>query len=229
MAKTLSWQTQRENIIPRLVIFDCDGVLVQSEELTLSVMAELVNSFCSSVGSTYRLAADAAIAKYRGRHIRQCLETIEAEAGLHFPDDFEPMLRVRARAVYDAELQPVPGVKALLQSLVVPHCVASSAPLEKVRHCLQITGLHMHFDRLFSCYEIQRWKPDPAVFQMACEAYGVAPSEAVVIEDSIPGIQAARAAGIPVYGFAPLSRMPELQAWGARPLTSMDSLITLLA
>lgn len=213
---------------PKLVIFDCDGVLIQSEEITLSVFADLVNHLLRERHDTQRLSPLMAVHRYRGRRIRECLEDVAALFELSVPPDFEAQLRSESLRRYDTDLIATPGVASLLSQLTIPHCVATSAPLEKVKHCLSITGLDGYFEHIFSCYEIKSWKPDPAIFQAACAHFQIAPGDALVIEDSVPGVMAAKAANIPVLGFAPQSRHAELLSCGATPFSSMSHLSEIL-
>lgn len=213
---------------PKLVIFDCDGVLIQSEEITLSVLAKLVNGYLRTVGDGRHISPGQATNLYRGRKISECIEDVFRQFGIAAPRNFEESVRAEALVAYKTELKATQGVAALLEKLTIPFCVASSAPIHKIEHCLALTGLDRYFDQIFSCYEIKKWKPDPLVFQVACAHFNVHPSQALVIEDSVPGVMAASAAKIPVLGFAPMNRHAELTQHGAITFTDMDQLLEIL-
>ncbi|WP_397452273.1 HAD family hydrolase [Pseudomonas sp. NA-150] len=214
---------------PALVIFDCDGVLVQSEEITLSVLADLFNAHLLEQQHPAHLNPRDCIQRFRGRKLGVCLAELQREYGVELPFYFEAALRVQAQAVYQTDLQATEGILDVLSCLNTRICVASSAPRSKVEVCLKLTRLWPWFEgKVFSCYELGQWKPDPLVFQVACARYHVEPDQALVIEDSVPGVQAAVAAGIPVLGFGPADRHSELRDAGATPFSRMSQLLDLL-
>lgn len=181
-----------------MVIFDCDGVLVDSEGIGSRVMAEM------AVPLGLRLSDEEALERFRGRKVATCVEEIEALIGDPVPEGFVKEFRQRCADRFRAELRPVPGIADLLGELDMPFCVASSAPLDKIRLVLDLCGLLHHFEgRIFSAYEIGCWKPDPGLFLHAAHALGVAPADCVVVEDSLVGVQAARAAGMAVFAYVP--------------------------
>src|SRR5262249_43441397 len=125
-----------------------------------------------------------------------------ASQGRSLPPDFVPALRARVRAAFAASLAPMPGISALLSGLNVAHCVASSSDLDRVSLSLTLTGLARHFgDRLFTSQMVARGKPAPDLFLHAAEQMGAAPARTLVIEDSVSGVTAGRAAGMKVWGF----------------------------
>jgi len=177
------------------VIFDCDGVLVASEELGNSVLAEMLTS------RGYKISADELIARFRGVNLTKCLEMLKHETGLELPVSFESNVRQRMSSAFKAQLQPVEGAQRLVESLQVPFCVASSGPRKKIEENLKSTNLYTHFaDSIFSGYEIGSWKPDPDLFLAAASHFGVAPKDCVVIEDSFVGVSAGVAADMTVLG-----------------------------
>jgi len=187
------------------VIFDCDGTLVDSEHIGNRVLAELI----SAQGRP--LTPDEAVARFRGMKLSECLSQIEAELGRPLPETFVPDFRRRTAAAFRASLRAMPGAKALIESIGVPVCVASSGPREKIELSLSITGLLPYFaGRIFSSYEVGSWKPEPGLFLHAAAAVAVAPSRCAVIEDSLPGIQAGLAAGMLVFAFQPSEVDPRL-------------------
>ncbi|MDB6142716.1 MAG: hydrolase [Pseudomonas sp.] len=215
---------------PGLIIFDCDGVLVQSEEITLTVLADLFNAQrLEHCPDQPPLLSEDCIQRFRGRHIGACLDELQDQYRIVLPFYFEASLREQALHRYRTDLHATEGVLDLVSRLNTHFCVASSAPRSKVEHCLRMTRLWPWFEgKVFSCYELGQWKPDPRVFQVACAHFHVKPSQALVIEDSVPGIQAAVAAGIPVLGFGPIERHAELSVAGAVPFSRMAQLLDLI-
>lgn len=211
---------------PKLVIFDCDGVLVQSEEITLSVLITLLNAH--ALGHA-QLDSEEFIERFRGRKIAACLEEAQQLLNIKVGGQFEADFRQQALLALTRNLKATEGIVEVLQKLDVPYCVASSAPRNKIEHCLRIAGLFSYFEgRIFSCYELGRWKPDPLVFLTACGTYGVDPVDALVVEDSVTGVQAAVAANIKVLGFGPPERHRLLTEAGASAFSDMRDLLTFI-
>jgi len=211
--------------VPKLVIFDCDGVLVQSEEITLSVLISMLNALVQ--GDTM-LDVTHFTEHFRGRKIAECLREAEQILNISVDEVFEQRFRERALHALTLGLTATEGIVEVLESLEVPYCVASSAPRNKIEHCLRLAGLFSYFEgRIFSCYELGRWKPDPLVFLTACRTYSIDVSDALVVEDSVTGIQAAVAAQIKVLGFGPPHRHAQLAAAGALPIADMRELLTI--
>lgn len=211
--------------VPKLVIFDCDGVLVQSEEITLSVLISMLNAL---VHGDATLDVTRFIEHFRGRRIAECLREAEQILNVRVDTEFEQRFRQQAQEALTLGLKATDGMVEVLDGLAVAYCVASSAPRNKIEHCLRIAGLFSYFEgRIFSCYELGRWKPDPLVFLTACDTYGVDVSDALVVEDSVTGIQAAVAANISVLGFGPKERHSQLAAAGALPIADMRELLAI--
>ncbi|MEZ6132459.1 MAG: HAD-IA family hydrolase [Planctomycetaceae bacterium] len=185
------------------VIFDCDGTLVDSETLSLAVLVESV----AELGLVISLAE--AMERFAGNELSVVFSDIEQRMGRTLPADFLDTFRSRQIGVLREHLQPVPGVHALLESLALPFCVASNAPLHKVNVCLETAGLMHHFQptAVFSAYQINSWKPAPDLFLLAAESLQVAPERCAVVEDSVFGIRAGLAAGMQVFGFDPHLRL----------------------
>ena len=178
-----------------LVIFDCDGVLIDSE--LLSVEADLA---CLSEEGL-DLSAEEILERYTGISMAGMLADLEARFGRSFPD-FADRHRRRLHALFEAGLKPIPGAAELLASLACKACVASSSTPERLRHALALVGLFDRFrPHIFSATEVARGKPAPDLFLYAAARMGVAPKRCVVIEDSIPGIVAAASAGMTAIGF----------------------------
>lgn len=181
---------------PLLVIFDCDGVLVDSEPIASRILAEVL----TEIG--FPLTPQQALARYTGISLPAVLARIESEWGRPLPKGFVAQLGERDRAAFRAELRPVAGVGEMLGALSVPRCVASSGTPGKIRANLDITGLLPHFEpHLFSAEMVARGKPAPDLFLLAAARMGLPPERCVVIEDSVAGVQAGCAAGMRVLGF----------------------------
>jgi HAD superfamily hydrolase (TIGR01509 family) len=208
----------------KLVIFDCDGVLVDSERIDTQVLIEMAAELELLIPPTQ------AIGLFRGRAIAQCVTLIEERLGRRAPADFIQAFRRRSAAVFERELRPIEGVAAALQQITIPVCVASSAPPEKIELALRLTGLLERFaGRIFSADQVGRAKPDPALFLHAARTLGCAPSECVVVEDSLVGVQAAVAAGMHVLGYADAAYGPTLAGAGGQVFAHMAELPALLA
>lgn len=185
---------------PDLVIFDCDGVLVDTERIAVRVDAEVL----AQLG--WPLTDEEIIQRFLGRTQRHMYDEIEAHFEGRLPDGWEVDFERRYLAALDVELKPVEGVVDVLDVLDVHDvatCVASSGSHEKMRHTLGHTGLYDRFDgRIFSATEVAHGKPEPDLFLHAAERMGVEPSRCVVVEDSHYGVQAARTAGMRSLGYA---------------------------
>lgn len=182
---------------PQCIIFDCDGVLVDSEATSIAVLLELG----ATIGFEMELAA--AIDHFSGQSLFTVLQYMEAQTGHQFPDDIIDQFRARTYTAFRQNLQAVPGIQTVLQALQLPRCVASNAPLEKIQLNLGLLNLLDFFDgRLFSAYSIQKWKPDPTLFLHAAAQMGYTPDQCLVVEDSTAGIQAAVDGGFTVVGYA---------------------------
>jgi len=179
-----------------LVIFDCDGVLVDSEVISCRAHAETLTRH------GYAITADQVLLRFLGVSDREARQTIESEMGRSLPDDFDAQIKQAALQRYASELAAIPYVGEAIDAIGVAKCVASSGTHEKIRHGLTCAGL---YDRLapdiFSATQVERGKPAPDLFLFAAERMQAAPARCVVIEDSIPGIKGARAAGMTVLGF----------------------------
>jgi len=181
--------------VPKLVIFDCDGVLVDSERLAVRTEVEIL----SSLG--WELGEPEVIERFVGRSARYMQEEIERRIGRGI--DWESEFELHYRRVFELELQPVEGVVDMLDRIRVPICVASSGSHEKIRFSLGLTGLLDRFgDRIFSVDDVENGKPAPDVFLHAADRMGVLPEKCAVVEDSVSGVSAGLAAGMTVFAFA---------------------------
>lgn len=181
----------------KCVIFDCDGVLVDSELITAKVLVRLVNDL------GFRIGLDFVVQEFLGKSLNDIMRHLNTLTNGHLPSNFESEYRRLTFEAFNNELEPIEGIHSVLENLKVPFCVASSGPLEKIRNNLTKTGLIDKFQgRMFSCYEIQRWKPKPDIFLYAAKNMGVTPDECAVVEDSGVGVQAAVAGGFDVFMYA---------------------------
>lgn len=174
-----------------LIIFDCDGVLVDSEIIANRVLAAHLSRF------GYPVTAAESRAQFLGRTIPGVIKMVQ-DAGVELPEDFEATLRARDVEAFKNDLKPVPGIAETLIHLEdIEKCVASSGSPDKIRSNLQTTGLIQHFDgRMFSAVDVDKPKPAPDLFFLAAARMNVAPSACVVIEDTALGIKAAKRAGM---------------------------------
>lgn len=180
-----------------LVIFDCDGVLVDTEPLALRVCARLG----AELG--WPLTEEEIIGRFLGRSERAVRAQIRERLGEELAARWGELYRERLDAAIDAELTAVDGITEALDALALPHCVASSGSHAKMRHTLTRTGLYERFaGRLFSAAEVAHGKPAPDLFLHAASRLGVPPERCAVVEDSQYGVRAARAAGMRCFGYA---------------------------
>jgi HAD superfamily hydrolase (TIGR01509 family) len=207
-----------------LVIFDCDGVVVDSERVVHEVFAEFV------AGLGVRLTQSEMLERFLGRTLADCLKVVAEHTGEPVPASVLDEYRARRDAVLRERVRPIPGAPEVLEQLDVPFCIASSGDHDKMRTTLGATGLLPLFaGRVFSATEVPRGKPAPDIFLHAAARMGVSPEEAVVIEDSVNGVLAGRAAGMTVLGYADLVAPQRLTAAGAqRVFTDMRELPKLL-
>jgi HAD superfamily hydrolase (TIGR01509 family) len=180
-----------------LVIFDCDGVLVDSERIAVRVEAE----YLAELG--WPLSQAEIVERFMGRTTEYMDEAVEAQLGSRLPGGWKDQFQRRYREAFAAELAPVDGVLEVLDQLSVPTCVASSGSHDKLRLTLGHTGLYGRFEgRIFSGYEVANGKPAPDLFLHAAARMGAEPARCAVVEDSRYGVLAARAAGMRAFGYA---------------------------
>lgn len=180
---------------PDLIIFDCDGVLVDSELLSCRCLSDVLAEF------GLELSVEQALGLFLGRSTAAIGQYFR-ERGRALPDEFLPRLKARVLDTFAGALQPIPDVGTVLATLKTPHCVASSSDIDRVSLSLNVTGLETHFDgRLYTAQMVKRGKPAPDLFLYAAEKMRAHPARTLVIEDSVSGVQAAKAAGMMVWGF----------------------------
>jgi HAD superfamily hydrolase (TIGR01509 family) len=179
-----------------LVVFDCDGVLVDSEIVSFEAEAELFGE----IGLT--LTAADLLGRFLGMSSASMFAIIEREHGVKLPPDFAERAVRRTLEAFDQRLKAIPGIAELLTKLPDRKCVASSSEPERIRHSLTLAGILHHFEpNIFSATQVKRGKPAPDLFLFAAERMGAAPDRCLAIEDSVAGVTAARAAGMSVLGF----------------------------
>jgi HAD superfamily hydrolase (TIGR01509 family) len=187
---------QNENMNFDLVIFDCDGVLVDSEVIACRVDADTLTRH------GYPITADQVLDRFLGRSMREVNLEVEAELGRSLPDDFSTQLLDELYRSFAAELEAVPHIHQTLDTIAQPVCVASSGSHERMRISLGRAGLYDKFaPHIFSATQVRNGKPAPDLFLFAAEQMAMSPKQCLVIEDSAPGIAAALAAGMTVLGF----------------------------
>jgi HAD superfamily hydrolase (TIGR01509 family) len=207
----------------KCIIFDSDGVLVDSETLSARVFQEM------ALELGFQLDFERAMEQFVGTSMKESIQFIEESIPGPIPDNFEQEFRRRTYEVFKRDLKAVPGIHEVVKKLQVPFCVASSGPAEKVRLNLGLTGLLEFFeDRIFSSYDIGKWKPDPGIFVHAASAMGFSPEECLVIEDSANGITAAINGGFMVFALAKENRKEHFQQLGAVTFSNMKELEKLL-
>lgn len=192
-----------------MVIFDCNGVLVDSEAIAASVLAEALQR----VG--LRLSPESVLGSLHGRRPADILATIERAAGLTLPPDFAAAVAVETLHRLRQELRAVAHAAHALSWIRGPKAVASSSPPERIRLSLEITGLLRYFEpRLYSASQVRSGKPAPDLFLLAAKCNNVDPADCVVVEDSAASIGAAAAAGMMPVGFVGASPTPGRLATG---------------
>ncbi len=206
----------REARWPEVVIFDCDGVLVDSELIALGVTRKMLG------GAGLALSDEETRERFLGMRQDGVLARIEKELGLPLPKGFSAALAREILATFERELKGVDGVRQAVAGLDARVCVASSSAPQRLRFALRVTGYESLFaPNIFSSAEVQRGKPWPDLFLFAARAMRAAPHDCLVIEDSVAGVTAARAAGMTAFGFVGASHFSataqgeELTAAGA--------------
>ena len=184
-----------------LVIFDCDGVLVDSEPLSNTVFSRALKR------EGLDWSVEETMGRLMGRSMKSCIEIVEGLLARQLPEDFVHQLQGDTFRIFrDAPLQAVPGIVGALDALEaagVETCVASSGGFDKMEVSLSVTGLWPRFEgRIFSASQVARGKPYPDLFLHAAISMNVQPFDCVVVEDSVPGVEAARAAGMRVFAYA---------------------------
>jgi HAD superfamily hydrolase (TIGR01509 family) len=213
---------------PSLIIFDCDGVLVDSEMISAKVLMEMLGE----IGMPIDL--DIFRSDFLGRSFANAAARAEVRFGKTMPDGFQERYRERLLRRMATELQPMPNVERVLGALTVPFCLATSSSPQRLALSLGVTGLRPYFEgRMFTSTEVEHGKPAPDLFLHAAHKMGFTPADALVIEDSEMGVRAAQAAHMDVWHFSGGSHiragysLPESLAPDRR-VESMASLLSAL-
>ena len=207
-----------------LAIFDCDGVLVDSEPTANRVMAEVITE------AGLPITAEECMRLFMGRRWEDSVSLIAERLGGPLPPSFGDDYRELRDESFRRELEPVAGIADAIARIPLERCVASSGTDERIRFVLGLTGLLELFEgRIFSAHEVEHGKPAPDLFLHAAEQTGHDPERCAVIEDSRVGIEAGVAAGMSVFGYCGHLAAETVRATGARPFASMAELPGLLA
>jgi len=182
-----------------LIIFDCDGTLVDSENIACSLITQMLEEIGIAIN------AEEVKTLFLGTKFADVRKFIIEKNGSLPEFDFEALYRKRSKVLFETELTPVQGVENILNRMNVKSCVASNAPHVKMDISIPTCKLDHYFskERIFSAYDVKKWKPEPHLFLHACEKMGVAPDNAIIIEDSLPGILGAINAEIQVVAYNP--------------------------
>ncbi|MBK5227611.1 MAG: HAD family hydrolase [Actinobacteria bacterium] len=179
------------------MIFDCDGVLVDSDRISLRIQAEALAEL--GLPMTYEQRFE----QFAGLGMPRTIEIVEERLGRSLPADWDAVLAARVHEAFERDLVPIPGVIEALDAIVVKTCVASSGTHDKMKLTLGLTDLYERFDgRIFSTTEVARGKPAPDLFLHAASQMAHEPARCCVVEDSKPGVEAARVAGMYAFGYA---------------------------
>jgi len=207
----------------KCIIFDCDGVLVDSEEISTRVLLDMIKKLEIEIDEEYALDF------FSGTALQSIFQYIEKLADKKLPDTFEKEYRKKTFELFETELKPINGIAVVIDKIKVPICVASSGPLEKIKLNLKVTGLLEKFaENIFSSYEIGSWKPNPEIFEYAANKMGYLPKDCLVVEDSIAGIIAAKQGGFDVCGYTNMRNRTRFETEGAIVIEDMKELIEIL-
>jgi HAD superfamily hydrolase (TIGR01509 family) len=211
---------------PALLIFDMDGVLVDSEPIANRIMHKHL------VAAGVPLDYETSMRRYIGRKMGYTVADVRDNFGIGLPPEFERVCREETLAAYETELQPVAGVAAAIAALPFARCVASSSDPTRIAKSLTLAGLDRFFEgRCFSATMVKHGKPAPDLFLFAAKKLGAEPAACLVIEDTLVGLEAARAAGMKSLAYAGAGHTPEeaLAALATRTFRHMDELPAMVA
>ena len=202
---------------PKLIIFDCDGVLVDTEAISTRVLAEEARKHGVNISNQEALEV------FAGTNLAFVVDFLEKKSNQKLPENFTATYRKQSREEYKKHLLPIPYIHDVVKKLTIPFCVASNAPLLKVEFNLKLTELFPFFEgNMFSAYEVNAWKPDPTLFLIAAKTMGFQPEDCLVVEDSPSGVRAAVAANMKVLGYATEKKKADiLQSHGAIIISDM--------
>ncbi len=208
----------------KLVIFDCDGVLVDSEMISARLFAETIQR------AGVQMSTEQVFKEFKGGSMAASMARVEQLLGGAPPFDIVAEYRAECDRVYRLEMKPIVGIESILHSIAVPMAVASNGPQNKIRLNLEITGLDKYFDSdaIFSAYDFNKWKPDPTMFLEAAKHFNISPADCIVVGDSIADVGAAVAANMRCYAYAPNGDQEGLAAAGGIIIETMEELGSIL-
>lgn len=178
------------------IIFDCDGTLVDSEHLAAGLLRDILKEH------QVLLSVEEVLARFRGVQFALCLRGLCADYPWLPGEQIEEAFRTRTLPLLQAKLEEMPGAVAFVRGLSLPKCVASNGPRSKIETCLSTVGLLDAFQGLIvSAYEVEAWKPSPVLIEHAAQLLGLTAQQCLLVEDSIPGVQAGLGAGAQVAGY----------------------------
>ncbi|GAL68955.1 HAD family hydrolase [Jejuia pallidilutea] len=207
----------------KCIIFDCDGVLIDSEPIAIGVLVEMANHLGANMDF------NTALIELKGKSFNSCTHLISKRIGKPLPVNFESDYRINTFEAFREKIKPIKGVKSVVENLDIPFCTASSGPENKIRLNLEVTGLLPYFEgNIFSCYAIKKWKPEPDIFLWAAKTMGFKPSECLVIEDSVSGATAAKLGGFDVFGYTEHDYNNELDGIATNTFNNMEKLLEMI-
>jgi len=194
----------------KCIIFDCDGVLVDTEKIGNGILLEMAAEY------GFEMEIEDAYRNFNGRNLKDCFLHIEDAIGAKLPESFEAEYREKSFEAFKTQVKPMEGVVSFIEKLNIAYCVASSGPVEKIRLNLEASGLLDKFEnKIFSSYQINSWKPDPGIFLYAANEMGFEVSDCIVLEDSKAGVKAGIDGGFRVFGLANGYNNSDLEEEGA--------------
>ena len=209
--------------LPDLVIFDCDGVLVDSEPISNRVLADLL----TEIGLPTTL--EQSFQLFLGKSWKDNFLIIQERLGRSPPQELYEIYTERMYQAFEAELKPISGIESSLDQISLKTCVASSGPHMKIQKTLEITGLLPRFENhIFSADDVEKGKPAPDLFLHACDEMGSKSYSSVVVEDALPGVRSAVSAGMTVLAYTPYGDVNNFKKHGAITFEDMIELPSIL-
>jgi len=204
----------------KLIIFDCDGTLVDSESLSNRLLSEMMNE----VG--IEMTESESLKLFKGTHFALISDFVKKNKKVNFEYNFEKEFRNRCELLFKKELKTIDGAISFIKKLKIPYCIASNGPQEKIKTSLKVTGLNLYFNKqnTFSAYDINTFKPKPDLFLYAAEKMKVTYDKCLVIEDTTPGIEAAFQAKMDVWGVLHSEINEEIKNYKIKTFRSFNEL-----
>lgn len=210
------------NKMVKCIIFDCDGVLVDTEKIGNGILLSMAQEH------GFEMELEDAYRHFNGRNLKDCFRHIEEAIDQKLPENFETEYREKSFEAFKTQVKPMEGIIDFIENiekLKIPYCVASSGPVDKIRLNLEVAGLLGRFEnKIFSSYQIGSWKPEPGIFLHAAAVMGFEVKDCIVVEDSKAGVKAGVSGGFKVYGFANGFNNDDLKKEGAELFSSYEEL-----